>query len=111
VIGLRITQPCTIHHWTKLPTKNELGDEQWGWVDEAGFIELQQHSATELRRGQVVALSQWAGFFRPDVTLTNKDEVTVPGSGRFTFDGDPWLVRNPRTAKNSHWYARMRRTS
>lgn len=109
MIATKITRACTLHRWTRLPGKDADGNELSTFVDVPTHVELQQHSSDEVRNGQLTSVSVWAGYFRPDVTLSALDEVTIPGAGRFTFDGDPWLVRHPRTGRSSHYLARLRK--
>lgn len=105
-----INKPATLHTWTKLPDKDEAGDVQHDFTDSAVLVELQQKSATELRDGMLIRVDSWTVFLRPDTTVTGLDELTVDGA-RYTFNGDPWLVRNPRTGAESHWQGRMEKVS
>lgn len=109
MIADRITQAATLHRYTAA-AKNELGDKTGTFVDVPVFVEIQQQTATENRAGQNVAVSTWLAFFRPDVVLAAADQLTVDGK-RYTFDGDPWLVRHPRLGRASHWVARMRKVN
>lgn len=111
MIADRITNTATHHRYTA-STKNEAGDVTYTFVDapEPLYVELQQQSATEMRDGRAVLVSTWIGYFRPDAVLDGHDEMTLDGK-RYSFDGDPWLVRHPRTGQASHWFARMRRAA
>lgn len=109
MISARITRDCTLHRWTKLPDKDADGNEQHTFVDVPTKVELQQHSSDEMRDGRMVSVTVWAGYFRPDVAISAPDEVTIPGSGRFALEGDPWLVRHPRTGRSSHYLTRLRK--
>lgn len=112
MIGLRITQPATLHS-QQTGAKDAAGDRTTTFVDHDVLVEIQQRDGSEFRDGQYVSVTRWYAFIRPDTTLPAfkpSDELTVDGR-RYTFDGEPWQVRHPRTGQVSHWYARLRRTS
>lgn len=110
-IAPRITNPATLHRRSAATSKDAAGDVGSTFVDVPTFVELQQYSANEMRNGMLVSVTIWAGYFRPDVVLSSLDEVTIQPYGRFTFEGDPWLVRHPRTGRKSHYLARLKRVS
>lgn len=67
--------------------------------------DLRKQSSTERRTGgSVTVINQWVIFIDKAVpSVSALDEVTVAGEGRYKFQGDPWLVRNPRTTRATHW--------
>lgn len=117
MIATRIRRPCTLHHWQQGQRDDATGDYVDGtFRDEATVCEPQQHQTREDRNGRVVITSEWLALFRPSVTLTAHDEVTIPdvaspdGVGsRFAFEGDPVLVRKPSSQVATHWYVRLRK--
>ena len=119
-IAGRINRAGTLHTWAVSADRNDLGDYDSGFTDHPVYAEVQQTSSVELRGGQMTVVTHYLGFFRPRLdgpggavaagTLTPEDEVTVDGA-RYTLDGDPWLVRNPRTGIASHWETRLRKVT
>lgn len=110
MIASRITREGNLHRWNK-GTRDEAGDYEPLFDPPVPVrVEVQQVAAFEQRDGRQVQVVVWQAYFPPDVTgLTGNDEVELDGLGRFAFDGDPWLVRNPRTGVASHWQARARK--
>lgn len=111
MIAARMTQPATLHQASN-GVKDAAGDVVATFTDAPDpiYLDLQQQSGSEIRDGRIVSVTTWLAFVRPDATLTSRDELTVNG-GRFSIEGDPWLVRHPRTGLASHWLVRLRKVS
>jgi hypothetical protein len=108
----RINREATLHRWAAGSRDDESGDyTASGFTDTPIQVDVQQQTTQENRDGRLQVVSTWTAFIRPSVDLSPQDELTVPGLGRFQFDGDPWLVTKPRTGTPHHWFARLRRVS
>lgn len=113
MIANRITLPGILHRWQTTGSKDEAGDVTSSFADGVPItVELQQQpgelGATEKRDNQLTATSRWLAFLRPDVTVSHLDEFTIAGD-RYSVDGEPWLVRHPRTARSLHWQVKLRK--
>lgn len=104
-----INRPATLHRHTAGP-RDEMLDVTSTYVDEPIMVELQQADTSEQRDGRTVVVSGWLALFRPDETLTALDQLSVDGA-RYAFDGEPWLVRHPRTGRSMHWSAKVRKVA
>ena len=108
----RVNRDATLHRWVEGGRDDASGDyKDPSFTSVPCKVDVQQNAAQELRDGRMVTVSTWTAFFRPDLALTANDEITVPGLGRFAFDGEPWRVTSPRTGAASHWFARLRKVS
>lgn len=108
----RINRDAMLHRWVEGTRDDASGDYNAGqFVDVPCRVDVQQNAAQELRDGRVLTVSTWTAFFRPDLDLKAMDELTVPGLGRFGFEGEPWRVTKPRTGAATHWFARLRKVS
>lgn len=52
----------------------------------------------------------WTIYLPPNADVEGSDQITVEGAD-YSFDGPPWLARNPRTGIASHIEGRLRRTT
>jgi len=89
---------------------DEMGDPTWVYQDVPGVCELQQVQAWEVRDGAPFLVSLWRLYVLPNVGLTGWDSVTVDGH-KYTVDGEPWPVWNPRTRSLSHYEMNVRRVT
>lgn len=112
MIANRITQDATLHTFAQGVRDEDSGDYTTDTpVDKPVKVALQQRTTREDRNGRIVSITYWTGLFRPDTELTAQDEITVPGLGRFDFEGDPWPVVKPRTGVRMFWVVNLRRVS
>ena len=105
----RLNLPCTLHLSAPTGSGDGMGDPATGDTDVAWTCDLQEDSASELRDGRMVLVSVWTLLLAPDpededgnpVSVDGLDAVTVAGT-RYSIEGDPWQVRNPRTGIVHH---------
>lgn len=114
MIATRITADGILHRW-QAGSKDEAGDVTATFAEGVPVkVELQQQpgelGATEKRDNQLVATSRWLAFLRPDVAVSHLDEFTIAGI-RYSVDGEPWVVRHPRTGRSLHVQAKLRRVT
>jgi hypothetical protein len=81
-----------------VPTETELDT----------VCELQQRRRDEPSDQGELSDTVWDAFFLPTEDVRTDDALVVDG-GLYEFVGDPWTVRNPRTAADSHIEATARR--
>jgi hypothetical protein len=110
----RLNIRATVHYQSATPGRDPAtGDEQSSFDasrDWSTMCDLRQQTSRERRGGGLVVTVTWLLFMLPDVpTLGAEDEIDVDGMGRWAIEGDPWLVKNPRTGQALHWLGTVRK--
>jgi hypothetical protein len=102
-----LTRPCTLRKQVEGP-KDEFGDVTYTATEKSTTCELQQAQTTEFRDGRQLQVSTWNLYLPSGEDPAGWDEVELDGQV-WTFEGDPWTVRHPRTGALSHVESRVRR--
>jgi hypothetical protein len=116
-IRSRLNTPATLHGWAEGGRNPDSGD-----YDEPGFdesrdrpvlVDLRAHGSTEDREGgSVSVVDAETIFLSPEIPdIGANDQVTVTGHGRYSFEGTPRLVTNPRTTARLHWLGTVRKVT
>lgn len=105
-----LTLDCTITHRAPSGTKDAFGDETTTDSTASTVCELQQRQRTEQTAGGELSDTQWLLVVPAGTTIATGDTVTVDGND-YEVHGEPWTVRNPRTAVVSHIEATLRRVT
>lgn len=116
MIARLIKTPATLHRYPTDPPedlpRDAAGDVVVAFTDVATYAAIQQNidvQREDRRDGRTIAVTELRCFMRPDGPApAYRDEVTVAGV-RYTFEGDPFLITNPRTGRASHWESKVRR--
>jgi hypothetical protein len=109
-----LTIPCVVYR-RALDATDEYGNRVM--AEDTGtpaFCELQQMQATEFvdsgTMGRRIPISEWRVYLDPAVLIDANDQVEV-GGVRYTVDGEPWPVNQPRVGTVHHIEAMLRRIS
>jgi hypothetical protein len=101
-----LTRPCTILRSTGAADDY---DQTPGTPTQASTrCELQQLTSTEAGEA-AIELTVWQAFFPAGTVLSGADAIQVDGE-TYELLGDAWPVRHPRTGRESHVQAQVRRS-
>jgi hypothetical protein len=107
-LALLLTQPCTITRRAPAGTVDEFGNEQTTETTASTVCELQQRQRGE--NPAEISSTDWLLILPADAALHASDTVTIDDQD-YEVRGEPWTVRNPRTALVSHVEATVRRVT
>lgn len=102
-----MNRPCVVHRRAAGP-RDAYGDQTAVETVMVARCELQQIAATDDAAGPGSSVRAHA-YLPPEVPVTGWDWLEVDG-GRYEVDGDPWVVRDPLTGRDSHVEAVLIRT-
>ncbi|HTE62732.1 MAG TPA: hypothetical protein VK631_20420 [Solirubrobacteraceae bacterium] len=108
-----INRACVITRRSDSGAINDYGDPVMVETTETTVCELQKQvrrASEEPDTHGELSDTLWVAFFPPGTTFATADTLTVDGQV-YEAVGDPWNVRNPRTASESHIEATVRRAA
>lgn len=109
MIAALLTLPARVHTPGQAPDEVDAMGEVLvaPAVTQETLCWLEQVNRAELRAGGLVEASSWKLYLPPGLTLSTESTVEVEGL-TFTFEGRPWLARDPLSGVASHFEATVR---
>jgi hypothetical protein len=108
MLATLINRPCKLIRRSESGTTDDYGNDIPSEIVVDTVCELQQRRRDEPSDQGELSDTVWDAFFLPTEDVRTDDALVVDG-GLYEFVGDPWTVRNPRTAADSHIEATARR--
>lgn len=105
-----VTRPCTIVRRLESVNTDDYGNEIPDTEEASTSCELQQIARTEPEMEGELSDTRWLAIFPAGTDLQTNDAVIVD-TLKYELEGDPWMVRNPRTGSDSHVEATLCRTA
>lgn len=104
-----LNRPVTIIRQTAGDVTDDYGNPIPGVEEVATVGELQQRKRDE-QADHDASVTDWL-LVLPAGTVVDTDDAVLVDGRRYEVVGDPWNVRNPRTGRESHVEATVRRAA
>lgn len=96
-----LNRPCTIVQRSDSGNIDDYGDPVQTEVLVETTGELQQFERQEPIGQGEFSVAHWT-LFLPAGTQIDTSDAVIVGGEEYGVEGEPWLVRNPRTGSDSH---------